>query len=54
MSVTNKRLTHSDRVFNFLKKQKQPVTAYEILDLLRSEGITAQSLQISKTGILFL
>ena len=41
MSVTNKRLTHSDRVFNFLKKQKQPVTAYEILDLLRSEGITA-------------
>ena len=41
MSVRNKRLTHSDRVFNFLKKQKQPLTAYEILDLLRSEGITA-------------
>ena len=41
MSVTKKRFTHSDRVFNFLKKQKQPLTAYEILDLLRSEGITA-------------
>ena len=42
MSVTKKkRLTHADRVFNFLKKQKQPLTAYEILDLLRSDGITA-------------
>ena len=32
MSVIKKRLTHADRVFNFLKKQKQPLT-YEILDL---------------------
>ena len=41
MSVIKKRLTHAERVFNFLKKQKQPLTAYEILDLLRSDGITA-------------
>ena len=41
MSVIKNRLTHADRIFNFLKKQKKPLTAYEILELMRVEGINA-------------
>ena len=41
MSVIKYRLTHADRIFNFLKKQKKPLTAYEILELMRVEGINA-------------
>ena len=35
------RLTHAERVLNFLKGQDQPLSAYEILDALRKDGVTA-------------
>ena len=41
MSVTGKRITHADRILSFLKNQNKPLTAYEILDMMRDEGIKA-------------
>ena len=38
---SKKRLTHADRIFNHLKKTKQPLSAYEILEDMRSEGVAA-------------
>ncbi|MEL6294742.1 MAG: Fur family transcriptional regulator [Pseudomonadota bacterium] len=38
-----KRVTHADRVLNFLKRQHRPLSAYDILDGLRSEGVTAST-----------
>ncbi|MCY4150930.1 MAG: transcriptional repressor [Aestuariivita sp.] len=35
------RYTNSDRVFEFLKSQRRPLTAYEILDALQEDGMTA-------------
>lgn len=36
-----KRITHKDRVWHYLKDKKHPVSAYDILADLRSDGITA-------------
>ena len=33
--------THANRVYNFLKKRNKPLSAYEILEELASQGITA-------------
>ena len=33
--------THAIKVYNFLKKKKKPLSAYEILKELASEGISA-------------
>ena len=38
---SKKHLTHADRIFNHLKKTKQPLSAYEILEDMRSEGVAA-------------
>ena len=35
------RLTHADRVFQYLKSKDQPLSAYDILDGMRSEGVAA-------------
>ena len=41
MSVTGKRFTHADRILDFLKNQNKPLTAYEILEVMREDGIRA-------------
>ena len=41
MPTQSTRLTHADRVLEFMKCQHQPVSAYEILEALRDQGITA-------------
>ena len=41
MSVTGKRITHADRILGFLKNQNKPLTAYEILEMMRDDGIKA-------------
>ncbi|MCY4050387.1 MAG: Fur family transcriptional regulator [Gammaproteobacteria bacterium] len=35
------RFTHAERVLKYLKQQKRPLTAYEILEGLREDGVTA-------------
>lgn len=35
------RLTHADRVLAHLRRQNQPLSAYQILDDLRDDGVTA-------------
>lgn len=35
------RWTHADRVLEHLRRQTKPLSAYEILEDLRSEGVTA-------------
>ena len=35
------RLTHSDRVLELLRCQRRPLSAYEILEALRGDGVTA-------------
>ncbi|MCY3983507.1 MAG: Fur family transcriptional regulator [Roseovarius sp.] len=35
------RPTHAERVLEFLKSQKRPFSAYEILHALRGDGVTA-------------
>ena len=41
MPTQSARLTHADRVLEFMKFQYRPVSAYEILEALRDQGITA-------------
>ena len=41
MIKSKKRLTNADRIFNHLKNSKQPLSAYEILEDMRSEGMAA-------------
>ena len=41
MSITRKRFTHADRILDFLKNQNKPLTAYEILEMMREQGIRA-------------
>ena len=41
MSITRKRFTHADRILDFLKNQNKPLTAYEILEVMREDGIRA-------------
>ena len=41
MPTTSKRYTHADRILDFLKNQNKPLTAYEILEKMRDQGIRA-------------
>ena len=38
-----KRTTHADRVLHYMKRKNRPLSAYEILEDLRSEGVTAST-----------
>ncbi len=35
------RLTHAERVLRLLERQQRPLTAYEILEALRGDGVAA-------------
>lgn len=41
MSTARKRMTHAERVLAHLRRQAKPLTAYQILENLRSDGVTA-------------
>lgn len=41
MGGSPKRKTHAERVFEHLHHQSKPLSAYQILENLRSEGVTA-------------
>ena len=41
MIKSKSRLTHADRVFQYLKSKDQPLSAYDILEGMRSEGVAA-------------
>ena len=41
MIKSKSRLTHADRVFQYLKNKDQPLSAYDILEGMRSEGVAA-------------
>lgn len=41
MPDRSSRLTHADRVLAYMKRQNRPLSAYEILEDLRDEGVTA-------------
>lgn len=41
MPMRSSRVTHADRVFAYMKHRNRPLSAYEILDGLRDDGITA-------------
>ena len=43
MSQGRTRLTHADRVLEFLRRQGRPLSAYEILEALRADGVTAST-----------
>lgn len=43
MDKPSKRITHADRVFNYLQTQDRPVSAYEILEGLRKDGVSAST-----------
>ncbi len=43
MEKRSKRVTHADRVFKYLQKQDRPVSAYDILEGLRDDGVTAST-----------
>ena len=41
MSLKKNNETHTNKVYNFLKKKDKPLSAYEILEELASQGISA-------------
>ena len=41
MKEIKSRLTHADRVFEYLKNKNQPLSAYDILEGMRSKGVAA-------------
>ena len=41
MPARSARIAHADRVLEFMKCQHRPISAYEILEALRDQGITA-------------
>lgn len=43
MEKRPKRVTHADRVYTYLQAQVRPVSAYDILEDLRGDGVTASS-----------
>ncbi|MEO0915365.1 MAG: Fur family transcriptional regulator [Pseudomonadota bacterium] len=43
MEKRSKRVTHADRVFSYLKTKDRPMSAYEILDGLRKDGVSAST-----------
>ena len=38
-----KRITHADRVFQYLQSQERPASAYDILEGLRDDGVAAST-----------
>ncbi|MEP4197007.1 MAG: Fur family transcriptional regulator [Aliishimia sp.] len=43
MEKQSRRITHADRVLGHLKRQNRPLSAYEILEDLRCDGVTAST-----------
>ena len=43
MKKRSRRFTHADRVLSYLKGQNRPLSAYEILEGLRADGVTAST-----------
>ncbi len=43
MEKRSKRITHADRVLRYLQQQDRPLSAYDILEGLRSDGVTAST-----------
>ena len=43
MKKHSERIMHADRVLQYLQQQKRPVSAYDILEGLRSDGVTAST-----------
>ena len=43
MEKRSKRITRADRVFKYLQSQGRPVSAYDILEGLRDDGVTAST-----------
>ena len=43
MKKQSERIMHADRVLQYLQQQNRPVSAYEILEGLRSDGVTAST-----------
>ncbi|MEL6508575.1 MAG: Fur family transcriptional regulator [Pseudomonadota bacterium] len=43
MEKRSKRVTHADRVFDYLQSQDRPMSAYDILEGLRDDGVTAST-----------
>lgn len=43
MEKRSKRITHADRVLKYLQSQDRPVSAYDILEGLRDDGVTAST-----------
>ena len=43
MQKQTKRITHADRVLSYLKEQSRPLSAYDILEGLRPDGVTAST-----------
>ncbi|MEM1388588.1 MAG: Fur family transcriptional regulator [Pseudomonadota bacterium] len=43
MVTKAKRVTHAERVLGYLKKCDRPVSAYDILDGLRDDGVNAST-----------
>lgn len=41
MATNPKRKTHAERVFEHLQRQTKPLSAYQILEDLRGDGVTA-------------
>ena len=43
MKKKSERMMHADRVLQYLQQQNRPVSAYDILEGLRSDGVTAST-----------
>ena len=43
MKKRSERIMHADRVLRYLQQQDRPVSAYDILEGLRSDGVTAST-----------
>ena len=43
MEKRSERITHADRVLRYLQQQDRPISAYDILEGLRFDGVTAST-----------
>lgn len=43
MEKSLERVKHADRVLHYLQQQDRPISAYNILEGLRSDGVTAST-----------
>ncbi|MEM1427863.1 MAG: Fur family transcriptional regulator [Pseudomonadota bacterium] len=43
MGKRSKRITHADRVLGYLQRHDRPLSAYEILEGLRGDGVSAST-----------